>query len=551
MMMRNAQHNSTGNATNLLIFLLIALSVWVLFFKLGAPNFYDIRLESRRAEIARNMLETGNWIVPQLSGETKLTKPPLYFWAVALCSLKTSVNEFTARFPSAIFGVGTVLVTFLLGSLLFTRIIGLIAALMLLVTNIFVSEARYAEMESMLTFFITAAVYCFFKGYYDTKRDTIWFTIFFILMSLGTMTKGPFAFTFPLIPIIAHLFIHNEQKLLIKKSFLSGMKFFFIFLLPWVLVILWMYPKFALVVIGETVARFYTEGYGHIEPFYFYVGAMVTTMFPWIFFLPLSLWIAYSDRLRSVRKENVFFILWIFGNLLFLSFSKAKRDFYLTPIAPAVALLIGSTWEEIWNWLGEIMHYNKVNLQRGCFIAGALLAGIAFIAGNPFAVNFPGKRLPDISSFLLFAGLCCMLVSLSRALMPSSVSAAKTALVAIAALVLASQYLYLTFTVPIKNAYDSGAYFYKALPELVKSEVPLAFFGTYDNYAMSFYAHRPVIYLTTKDAVLPYMAVREKRYLVLSEKFFDKFSDVPWKVIFKGMYSEHTSWGGYRLVCNH
>jgi len=548
-MMRNAQHNSTGNTTILLIFLLIALSAWVLFFKLGAPNFYDIRLESRRAEIARNMLETGNWIVPQLSGETKLTKPPLYFWAVALCSLKTSVNEFTARFPSAIFGMGTVLVTFLLGTLFFTRIIGLIAALMLLVTNIFVSEARYAEMESMLTFFITAALYCFFKGYYDTKRDTVWFTIFFILMSLGTMTKGPFAFTFPLIPVIAYLFIYKELGLLRKKSFVSGIKFFFIILLPWVLVIVWLYPKFALVVIGETVARFYTEGYGHIEPFYYYLGAMVTTMFPWIFFLPLSLWVAFSDRLRSVRKENIFLILWIFGNLLFLSFSKAKRDFYLTPLAPAVALLIGSTWEALGEWLKEKLPYNKISLQRFCFIAGALLAGIAFIAGNPFAVNFPGKRLPDVSSFLLFTGLCCMLVSLTRTLMPS-VHAAKTALVAIVALVLASQYLYLTFTVPIKNAYDSGACFYKALPELVKPEEPLAFFGTYDNYAMSFYAHRPVIYLTAKDMVLPYMAAREKRYLVLSEKFLDKFPDVPWKVKFKGMYSEHTAWGGYMLVCN-
>ena len=547
--MRNTQHNSTGNATILLIFLLIALSAWVLFFKLGAPNFYDIRLESRRAEIARNMLETGNWIVPQLSGETKLTKPPLYFWAVALCSLKTSVNEFTARVPSAIFGVGTVLVTFLLGTLLFTRIIGFIAALMLLVTNIFVSEARYAEMESMLTFFITAALYCFFKGYYDTKRDTVWFTIFFILMSLGTMTKGPFAFTFPLIPVIAYLFIYKELGLLIKKSFVSGIKFFFIILLPWVLVIVWLYPKFALVVIGETVARFYTEGYGHIEPFYYYLGAMVTTMFPWIFFLPLSLWVAFSDRLRSVRKENVFLILWIFGNLLFLSFSKAKRDFYLTPLAPAVALLIGSTWEAIGEWFREKLPYNKIRLQRFCFITGAVLSGIAFTAGNPFSVNFPGKRFPDIATFLFFTGLCFMLVSLSRALMPS-VTAAKTAFAAIVALVLVSQYLYLSFTVPIKNAYDSGANFYKALPALVKPEAPLAFFGTYDNYALSFYAHRPVIYLTTKDKVLPYMAAREKRYLVLSEKFLDKFPYVPWKVKFQGMYSEHTSWGGYRLVCN-
>ena len=468
MMMRNAKHNSTGNATILLFFLLIALSAWVLFFKLGAPNFYDIRLESRRAEIARNMLETGNWIVPQLSGETKLTKPPLYFWAVALCSLKTGVNEFTARFPSAVFGVGTVLVTFLLGTLLFTRIIGFIAALMLLVTNIFVSEARYAEMESMLSFFITSSIYFFCRGYQAPEHGKRWFALFFAMMGLGTMTKGPFAFTFPLIPIIVHLFMYNEQKLLIKKSFLSGVKFFFIFLLPWVLVILWMYPKFALVVIGETVARFYTEGYGHIEPFYYYLGAMVTTMFPWIFFLPLSLWIAFSDRLRSVRKENVFLILWIFGNLLFLSFSKAKRDFYLTPLAPAVALLIGSTWEALWDWLKEKLPYNKVNLHRTCFIAGSILAGIAFIAGNPFAVNFPSKRFPDIASFLLFAGLCFMLVSLIKSF-DAPVSAARTAFATIVTLVLASQYLYLTFTVPVKNTYDSGAIFYKALPALVKS----------------------------------------------------------------------------------
>ena len=46
------------------------------------------------------------------------------------------------------------------------------------------------------------------------------------------------------------------------------------------------------------------------------------------------------------------------------------------------------------------------------------------------------------------------------------------------------------------------------------------------------------------------MAAREKRYLVLSEKFLINFPDAPWKVLFKSMYSEHTAWGGYMLVCN-
>ncbi|MCX5903370.1 MAG: hypothetical protein NTV89_07840, partial [Proteobacteria bacterium] len=363
-----------------------------------------------------------------------------------------------------------------------------------------------------------------------------------------TMTKGPFAFTFPLIPILLYLFIYKEYKLLANKYIISGLKYFFIIILPWLAVIIWLFPKFVVVFLWETVA-YYAEGYGHRNPFYYYFVVIGPALFPWIFFLPLSLWIAFSDRLRSVRKENVFLILWIFGNLLFLSFSKAKRDFYLTPLAPAVALLIGSTWEEIWNWLGEILPYNKVILHRTCFIAGAILAGISFTAGNPFSVNFPSKRFPDIATFLLFTGLCFMLVSCIKNVAPR-VSSAATAFTTLVVLVLAAQYLYLTGTVPVKNTYDSGAGFYKALPALVNPAAPLAFFGTYDNYALSFYAHRPVIYLTAKEKVLPYMAVRGKRYLVLAEMFLDKFPDVPWKVKFNSMYSEHTSWGGYVLVSN-
>jgi 4-amino-4-deoxy-L-arabinose transferase-like glycosyltransferase len=527
----------------------VVLSVWMLFYQLGSPHFYDIRLESRRAEIARNMLEKSDWIVPQLSGNAKLTKPPLYFWAVALCSLKTGVNEFTARVPSAACGVGTVIITALLGSLLINRAAGLIAAMMLLVTNLFVTEARYAEMESMLSFFITAAVYLFFKGYYAENRKILWFSFFFVAMGLGTLTKGPFAFTFPLIPIILYLFLYREQKLLRGKSFLSGIIFFFIILFPWASVIVWQYPEFALVVIRETVARFYTEGYGHGEPFYYYFGALGPALFPWIFFLPLSLGVAFSSMLKERRKEMVFLILWIFANIVFLSFSNSKRDFYLLPTVPAAALLIAATWEALWQWFREKLPYDSSLLQRVFFITGAVLAAGAFIAGNPFAVNFPGRRFPDASAFLLVTGSVFMLVALAKALLPL-VSAAKTALAAIVALVLASQYLYLNYTVPQKNVYDSGAAFYRVLPMIVKPETPLAFFWKYENYALSFYAHRPIIYLQTEDAVNSYMAAREKRYLVLAERFLKNFPAMTWKIAFKSTYSEHASWGGYVLVSN-
>ena len=93
----------------------MVLSGWALLYHLGAPNFYDLRDESRRARIAQEMLDTGNWIVPQLEGRPTLTKPPFYYWAVMLCSPTGVVTEASARLPSALAGIGTVVFTFLLG----------------------------------------------------------------------------------------------------------------------------------------------------------------------------------------------------------------------------------------------------------------------------------------------------------------------------------------------------------------------------------------------------------------------------------------------------
>ena len=146
---------------------------------MGDPNFYHTRNESRRARIAQEMLDTGNFIVPQLEGKVILTKPPLFYWAVAFCSWDHRVTEYTAHFPSAACAVGTVLVTFLIGSYLFNRRVGFWSALCLMVTNIFVAQARYVEMESMLTFFIVLSIYCFLRGYREPRRALFWFILFF------------------------------------------------------------------------------------------------------------------------------------------------------------------------------------------------------------------------------------------------------------------------------------------------------------------------------------------------------------------------------------
>jgi 4-amino-4-deoxy-L-arabinose transferase-like glycosyltransferase len=458
------------------------------------------------------------------------------------------VTEYTARFPSAACAIGSVLITFLIGSYLFNRRVGFWSALALMVTNIFAAQARYVEMESMLTFFIVLSIYCFLRGYREPRRSFIWFILFFAALGLGTLTKGPFAFTFPLIPILGFLFIYKDKKVLSSRPFLIAMSVFLVVLLPWVILISRQYPRFGLVALWETIGRV-ALGYTHQEPFYFYIEKIGDTLFPWIFFLPFSIWIVFTERLKNWRKENVFLLLWFIGNLLFLSLSKSKRDFYLTPLAPGVSLLIGSSWESVWQWMGEKKRLPARAIQNYIFLTGAALVLISFAAGNPYAINFPGMKFPQMPSLLMFCGLAFMTGASLKRCFPG-IAAAPVALYTIVGLILLFQYSYLTNTVPIKNLTESGKTFYSHVSHVVKPAEGLAYYGDNENYTLSFYAGRAILTLKNEPDVYDYMAASDKRYLVLTEKFYRTLALPEWKVNVTGAASEHRSWGGYVLLSN-
>ncbi len=530
--------------------LLLALSAWMFCYKLGEPHFYHTRNESRRARIAQEMLDTGNFLIPQLEGSVILTKPPLFYWAVAFCSPDKLVTEYTARLPSAVSAVGSILLTFFLGCYLFDVRVGFCSALCLMVTNICVAQARYAEMESMLTFFIVGAVYCFFRGCRERRRARalVWFVLFFAALGLGTLTKGPFAFTFPLIPILGYVLIYRDQPVFSRKSFLMAIPIYLAILLPWLILISKQYPRFGLIVLWETIGRV-ALGYTHQEPFYFYFEKIGDTLFPWIFFLPFAIWMGATARLRQWRREYVFLLLWFFGNLLFLSLSKSKRDFYLTPIAPGVALLIGFSWQDLWNWLGEKTASYAPSATTGVLLTGAGIMLAACAAGNPFDVNFPGMKFPKVPAFLMFVGLCLVGGALLKKCLPK-LSAASAALYAMVAATMLFQYAYLTYTVPIKNQSEAAKYFYIHVSNIVSPAEELAYFGENENYTFSFYARRAIHTIKTASAMYAYMAAPEKKYLVVTEKFYRKYALPSWTVRATAATSEHHSWGGYFLVSN-
>ena len=534
------------------ILLLTLLSACAFFYRLGGPDIDHIRLESRRAEIARNMIETGDWTVPKIAGEAILTKPPLYFWAAALCSLKTGLNECTARIPSAVAGIATVLMTCLLGTLLFGGSAGLFAGLALLSTNIFLFEARFAELESLLTFFITASIYFFFRWYRDPLHRLRWLILFFCMLGLGFMTKGPFAFTFPFIPIVIWLLMYREARLLANRRFLWGLLLPVAIVLPWGIAILMRQPGFLGVVLWETLAYYVKGQGGHSEPFPYYFRTIPAVLFPWFLAFPLLIWVMFSKKLLAVRKENIFLLLWIAGNFIFLTGSKSKRDFYLVPLAPALALLVGSTWGVMWEYVQEKLRLtaSKTSLLM-LSIGGAILTGAGIIAAghSHTLLNLPGKEIPRAPEFLIFAGLIILLTAAVKRFFPAY-RFARIALVSVAAMMLVFHFFQLTYTTPIRNADESSKQFYIFLAKKL-GDAPLAWFGRVENFALSFNAHRPITYVHDEKETNEFMASPKKSYILFNEKSIEDVPPGKWRVVLREDYSVEHPGRQHILVSNY
>ncbi len=144
--------------------LLIALAGTVIFFAgLGASRLWD-EDEAEYSRCAREMMARGDWVVPTFNGEPWLEKPVLVYWLMIGSFRLFGPTEFAARFPSAVFAIGTAIITYRLGRQLFRPQVGFWAALILLSSLMFVVIARAATLDSTLIFFTTLSVWAYVRA---------------------------------------------------------------------------------------------------------------------------------------------------------------------------------------------------------------------------------------------------------------------------------------------------------------------------------------------------------------------------------------------------
>lgn len=326
---------------------LLGLALLLFFPGLGARDFWA-PVEPRYAEIARMMFLEGEWIVPTVNGDLYTDKPILYFWLVLLASkLHGAVNEWTVRLPAALGGVGTVLATYFIGRDFFSARIGFFSAVVLATCMRMIWEARWAHIDALFCFFFALSVY-FGARSILRKGNPNEILLTYAFMALAVLAKGLIGIVLPVLLFVAFVLARRDWRMIGAAKPHLGVPIFLFISAPW----------FYLVnqaTDGRWLADFiyvhhfqrYTGGAGHREPFYYYLTTLPVDFLPWSVFALAGI-VAQRGFVRAWAKPiPQFFFLWFSVVFLFFSFSDTKRDLYLMPLLPPLALFVGHYFDAL------------------------------------------------------------------------------------------------------------------------------------------------------------------------------------------------------------
>ena len=298
----------------------------------------------------REMLASGDWVWPTFNGQPRLEKTPLSYWLVAgLAKITGRVDEFTARLPSVIFAVLSVGAILYFVNYCVSFRTALICAAVWATSLDYIRHAHNARPEMVMTSFIVLAFLSFYSAVItqSRKRQIAYAIIFWLSFALANLAKGPMPLPLVLIPLFFYIAIFRKWRILPKLLPIIGPLIFLGIVLPWPLAIAhklnWDLRLWKL----EFVDRFLGEYASGNKQWYYYLPRMFQFIIPWVVFLPMALAAPFYRVWNKKRPLMQFLWLWFVVGIVFLTISGGKRQHYILPLMPAMAILIGILIEDM------------------------------------------------------------------------------------------------------------------------------------------------------------------------------------------------------------
>jgi 4-amino-4-deoxy-L-arabinose transferase-like glycosyltransferase len=398
-------------------FLSITAGILFLLF-LGC---YSILLpeEAMYAEIAREMVRTGNYLTPHLCGTIFIDKPILYYWLESIAIKTFGLNEWALRFWPAIIGVFGVVFTYIAGHLLFNRRTGILAALILTTSPLYYALAHFANLDLETAVFISCSLLSFLIAIQETRTkqaEIIWMIMAYIFSALAFLTKGLIGIVFPFMIIGLWILFLQRWNLIKRMHLIIGASIFIAITAPWYILEQRALPDFFhYFFVIQNFSRFITLHFNNHEPFWFYLPIVLLSTLPWSCFVPQAIWLSLKTiKDKTTNYPNLFFLcLWIAVIFVFFSIPPSKLVGYIVPILPALALLIGNFFDKVWN--APQRPIIKVGIYVWIGLALLIALAISFLQGiQKFSITFNNHIFYIISVILISSAFFSFIFIKSR-----------------------------------------------------------------------------------------------------------------------------------------
>jgi len=327
--------------TPLVVCLLLLLEAIILLPWLGQEVRVDER-EARHAEIAREMLETGNYVLPRVCGEPYIDKPPLFNCIVALLYRMTGRVDFLiARLPGVFCGMAVAVGAYFLGRRWFSPRAGWLAALIWITSPMVIEWSRLCRMDMMMACLILYAIIAAdISAAAETRRRRfVAWCVASALIGFATLTKGPHAILFFAAAAIAAWRVRRSRWLPDWPLVVVGAVITALIATAWAIAVEWIQPGQLKALLGY---EFGEALVAHSRRWYLYLDQLLLQTLPWGVFAVGAVYWAVS-HLRQRRHDFAGAVALVLAVcLLGLTIVKNKREHYLLPILPLWSVLIGS-----------------------------------------------------------------------------------------------------------------------------------------------------------------------------------------------------------------
>lgn len=320
--------------------------------------------EARYAEIAREMMVSGNFLEPHLNGIKHFHKPPLTYWLVAAGMKLFGHNDFGARFFGLLAAMVAILVLYRMARLILQDDSKAFYAALIFATSwLFLGITHLVSTEIYLTCFVILAQYYLFRQIYGTrsKRNALLYGVF---LGLGFLTKGPIVFLFTLLPsLIAKIFDREHRRIFTVGEILLGCAAFTSLALPWYVLVMAKNPGLLHYFLKvQTVDRVVTDRFHRYQPPWYFLAIFTGTFLPYVLFFLKGL-----RHHQTMPRRLKVLLIYVVAPLIVFSLSKGKHATYIAPFYGVAAL-----------WTAEV--YARLAMPR---LRSATLLLLAILAIAP------------------------------------------------------------------------------------------------------------------------------------------------------------------------